>query len=78
MSAFRDEVMRELGCEAVRDWRHYKIRNDDDAEWCLCALLDYMEDHDSAAERMALVLKMNILRLVAKVRRINNDIIREG
>ena len=58
----------------------YEIRNDDDAEKCLCALLDYMEDHDSVWKRMVEVLKMNLLCVIAKakVRRKNNDVTREG
>lgn len=72
-----ENAVRQLG-RILQVKGTYKIRNDDDAEKCLCALLDYIENHSSVAERLALVLKMNILRLVAKARRNNNDTIGEG
>lgn len=72
-----ENAVRQLG-RTLQVKGTYEIRNDDDAEKCLCALLDYIEDHSLVAERLALVLKMNILRLVAKARRNNNDTIGEG
>lgn len=54
----------------------YEIRNDDDAERCLYALMGYAEKHPSIAGRMANIVRMRLHTL--KTKEEENDVIREG